>query len=115
MADTPLGSLNPCIDTMANRSALHEDDGMMSVLSGDCRGQTHDVPRFRPPGDKLEARCGQVMTFIDNQVTEISDHVRNFPIADETLDERDINDACRLSFSATNNANLFRVNVQKGT
>ena len=82
MADTALGSLNPCIDPMSNRAALHEDDGMVPVFPGDGRGQTNDVPRFRSPGDKLEACRRQMVAFIDDQMAVIGDEVRDFPLAD---------------------------------
>ena len=46
VADTALGSLNPCIDPMPNRAALHKDNGMVPVFSGDGCGQAQDIPRF---------------------------------------------------------------------
>ena len=86
MAHAALGCLNPRFDPMADRATLHEDDGMMSVLSGNGSGQTHDVPRFRSPSDKLEACRGQVMAFIDDQMAVVGDGIRNFPLADKALD-----------------------------
>ena len=38
VADTTLGSLGAGIDPVTNRPALHEDDRMMPVLAGYCRG-----------------------------------------------------------------------------
>src|SRR5690349_17881179 len=37
MFKRPRGSLRPCVDPMSNGSALHEDDGVMSVLTRDGR------------------------------------------------------------------------------
>ncbi|TCN35627.1 hypothetical protein EV665_1272 [Shinella granuli] len=53
------------------------------------------------------------MALIDDQMAVIGDHVRNLTLAHQALDERNINDTCRLSFSAANNTYLFRVYAQK--
>lgn len=55
------------------------------------------------------------MAFVDNQMAIIGDNVRNVPVADKALDERHIDDARRLSFPAADDADLLRVNAQKGT
>ncbi|MDX0265717.1 hypothetical protein GOC60_32045 [Sinorhizobium meliloti] len=55
------------------------------------------------------------MAFVDNQMAIIGDNVRNVPVADKALDERHIDDARRLSVPAADNADLLRVNAQKGT
>jgi hypothetical protein len=68
MANATLGSLNPCIDPVANGSALHEDNGVMPVLSGDGRRQANDISRLGSPSNKLEACSGQMVAFIDNQM-----------------------------------------------
>ena len=38
VADATFGNLGPRINSMANGTALHEDDGMVTVLAGDSRG-----------------------------------------------------------------------------
>lgn len=53
------------------------------------------------------------MAFIDNQMTIIADHVIDPAIAHQALYQRDVDYACRLSFPAPDNADLFRINVQK--
>ena len=55
------------------------------------------------------------MAFVDNQMTVIGNDISHLSIADEALDERHIDDAGWLSFSTPDNADLFRVDVQKGT
>lgn len=55
------------------------------------------------------------MAFVDNQMAIIGDNVGNVAVADKALDERHINDARWLSFPAADNADLLRVNAQKGT
>ena len=54
------------------------------------------------------------MAFIDDQMAVVGNDIGNFSLAHQALDERDIDDACRFSFPATNNADLLRVHVQKG-
>ena len=53
------------------------------------------------------------MAFIDDQMAVVGDDVRNLALADKALDERDIDDAGRLSFPATDNADLLRVDASK--
>ena len=55
MTNAALGGLSAGVELMADRTALHEDDRVMPVLTGDRRGQPQNEPRFGPPGDKLEA------------------------------------------------------------
>ena len=55
------------------------------------------------------------MAFVDNQMTVIADDISDLSIADQALDQRHIDDACRLSFPAPDNADLFWVDAQKGT
>lgn len=55
------------------------------------------------------------MAFVDDQMAIIGDKVGNVPVADKTLDERHIDDAGRLSLPTADNADLFRVDIQKGT
>ncbi len=95
MAHATLGCLNARIDPMADRATLHEDDRMMSVFTDNGRGQTHDVPRFRPPSDKLEACRGQVMAFIDDQMAVVGDGKRR------------IGDACKAKIKDKELRKLF--------
>ncbi|GLS36507.1 hypothetical protein GCM10010869_20960 [Mesorhizobium tianshanense] len=53
------------------------------------------------------------MAFIDDQMAIVGDDIRNFPLANKTLDERDIDDARRLSLPATDSADLLRVYAQE--
>ncbi len=54
------------------------------------------------------------MAFIDDQLAVIGDDVGDFTLADQALNERDIDDAGRLSVSPADNTDLLWVNVQKG-
>ncbi|MDB5550464.1 MAG: hypothetical protein JWL86_448 [Rhizobium sp.] len=53
------------------------------------------------------------MAFIDNQMTVFANHVIDLAIAHQALYQRDVDNACRLSFPAPDNADLFWINVQK--
>ena len=55
------------------------------------------------------------MTFIDDQMTIIANHVIDLPIPNQALDQRNIDDPCRLPFPATDNADLLWVDAQEGT
>ena len=55
------------------------------------------------------------MAFVDNQMTVVGDDISDLSIAYQALDQRHIDDAGRLSLSTPNNADLFRIDVQKGT
>jgi hypothetical protein len=55
------------------------------------------------------------MALIDDQMAVVGDNIRDLSFAHQALDERYVNDARRLSFSAANNADLFLVYLQKGS
>jgi hypothetical protein len=111
--ERPECSLNLRIDSMPDRSALHEDDGMMPVLSGNCGGQPQDEPGLRASRNLLEAASGQVMTFVDDQVTVAADTVVDEPFTNKTLNDRHVDSACRLVSASTDSADLRPFQVQK--
>lgn len=49
------GRLRFCVHSMANRSALHEDDGMVAVLARDSRRKPRDESRLGLTRHLLEA------------------------------------------------------------
>ena len=65
---------------MTNGTALHEDDRMVTILAGDGRGQAENVPRLCPARHELEARRGQMMAFIDDQMAVVRHEVGDFPL-----------------------------------
>jgi hypothetical protein len=105
--------LEPLHRPGGEKAALHEDDGMMPVLSGDGCRQTNDVSCLRPPGDKFKARCRQMVAFVDNKMSVTGKDIGNLSIAHQALDECHIDNARRLSFPTADNSDLFRINVQK--
>jgi len=101
------------INAMPNRAALHEDDRMMTIFAGHRRRQPENVARFRPAGYELKTRRRKMMALIDNQMAVVRHHIGYFTSAHEALDQRDINDASRLTTSAADNADVFRIDVEE--
>ncbi len=55
------------------------------------------------------------MTLIDDQMTVISNDIIDFSFTHQALDERNIDDTCRFSFPAANNADLLWIYPQKSS
>ena len=68
MLERPSRRLPSRIDAMPHRTALHEDDRVVSVLPRHRGRQPGHEPRLRPSGDQLEAVRGQMVAFIHDQV-----------------------------------------------
>jgi len=59
VGERSLGCLFARTDSMADRSALHEDDRVMPVLAGHGRRQAEDIPGPRSPDQLLELDAGR--------------------------------------------------------
>ena len=101
------GRLCPGIDPMTNRPALHEDDRMVAIFAGDRRGQARDELRLCPADDLLETLSGQVVAFVNNQMSIICHQVTYHVLANQALDDRDVQRPCRLLSSAADSADGF--------
>src|SRR5262245_53317174 len=77
------------VDTMPDRTALHEDNRLVAVLPRDGRRQAEDESRLGAPGDLLEAMRREVVAFVDDQMTVIADTVVDHAFADQTLNHCD--------------------------
>ncbi len=77
------GSLMSGIDSIANWSALHEDDGMMSVFSSQRGGQAGHEFGLRLTDDLLKAGSGQMMAFIYDEMSIISHEIAHKPFRDK--------------------------------
>ena len=108
-----LGGLRTRINAVSNRTALHEDDRMMTILASHGRGQPEDIARLRPPGHEFKARRREMMALVDDQMTVVRHQVRYFAATHEALDQRDINDAGRLPASAADDADVLRIDIEK--
>ena len=63
---------------------------MMAVLAGDGGRQAEHEARLGPAGDQFEAVGREVMAFVDDQVPVVADPVVDDSLADEALDQGDI-------------------------
>ena len=86
---------------MANRTALHEDDRMMTVFAGYRRGQTGDKLRLGSSGHEFEAAGRQMVAFINNQVPIAPDSIVHHAFANQTLDQGNVYDPSQFSASAS--------------
>ena len=93
------------IHAMADRAALHEDDRVMAVFPRDGSGQPEHEAGLRAAGDEFETVGGEVMAFIDDQVPVVRHAVIDGTLADQALDQRDIDPAAELLVPATEPAN----------
>ena len=98
---------------MPYRATLHEDDRVMAILPRDRCRQSCNESGFRAPDDLFKAACRQMVALIDDHVSVITDAVVNDPLADQTLDDRNIQRARRLAASAADPSNLTVVDVEK--
>ena len=113
MAERPFGGLPAGIDTEPHRSALHEDDGMMPVLAGYRGGQAEDIPRLAATRHRLEAYRRQVVTFVDDEVTIVGDHVIDFALAHQALNDGDVDDTGRAALAAADLTDLLGREIEK--
>ena len=95
------------IHAMPHRTALHEDDRMVSVLAGDGRGKPDDKSGLCPARHQFKTARGKMMTFIHNQIAVIRHAIIHAVLAHETLDERHVQRAGQLFPSATEPSNGF--------
>src|SRR6266516_992262 len=73
------------VNAMANGTALHENDWMMSVLSRDGCGQTGDKLRLGPASDHFKTVRRKMMTFINDHLAVISYAVVHDAFPNQTL------------------------------
>ena len=113
MRERTCGRLCPGIDPMTNRSALHEDDRMVAIFAGDGRGQARDELRLRPADDLLETLSGQVVAFVDDEMSVVSDQVTHDVLSHQALDDRHVQRAGRLLAPAADSADGLGRQPQK--
>ena len=91
-----------------NRSALPENDRVVSVLSARRRGQTDNELRFDLPHDLLETEGGQVVTLIHDDVSILGNTVPHFAVTMQALKQGDIDKSLPLVLASRNLANCVR-------
>lgn len=107
------GGLLAGIDSVSDGAALHEDDGMVSVLAGDGGGEAEDEFGFCASGDEFEALCGEVVAFVDDEVAVVGDEVFDHALANEALDDGDVDPAGECFASAAEVSDLFFFELEK--
>ena len=106
-----------CLDlrvgSMANRTALHEDDRMMAVLARDGSRQPGDEFRLRLAGDLLKTLGRKVVTFVDDEVAVVRHAVIDHALPHKTLNERDIERAGGSASAASDSTDGLRRQAKK--
>src|SRR3989304_7725823 len=102
-----------CIDSMSNRTTLHENDWMMTVFASHGGRQARNELGLCLPHDLLEAVCGQMVAFVDDQVSVFSHQVIDRSLSHKTLDQRHIEQPRWLLSPSSDTANLFGRQTQK--
>ena len=106
-------SLPPRVHAKTNRATLHEDDRVMPVLADRRGGQAEYVTRFHLSHHRLEAERGEMMAFIDDDVAVVGDEIEHCAFVVQALQNGDIDFAAGFLLPAADNADLFRVEVEK--
>jgi len=67
------------IDLMSNRTALHEDDRMVTILACDGGRQAKHESGLGAPCNLFESARRQMVAFIDDHVAIIGDEISDHP------------------------------------
>src|ERR1700694_5417601 len=100
---------------MTHRSALHEDDGMVTILADHGCGQPGNVLGLCPTDHLLKAMGGQMVALVDNDVAVFAHPVVNYTFAYQTLNKRNIKQAGWLLSSASDMTDRLRRQIQECT
>ena len=111
--ERPRGRLRPRVDAMPDRSALHEDDRMVTVLARDGRRQPDDESGLGLARDLLEAVRRQVMTLVDDQVAVVGHAIIDDALPDEALNDRDVEQSGRPASPAADATNRLRGHAEE--
>jgi len=106
MVERPFGRFVPRVNSEANGSALHKNNWMMAVFTGDRRRQPKNKARLSSSGDQFEADGRQVVALINDEMPVVADDVVNFTLSHQALDEGHIDDSGRPALAAANGADL---------
>lgn len=69
MLEAALQRLSMGPSSVSHGAALHENDRMVAVFASHRCGKSEHISRLRAARDEFEARCGNVMAFVDDQMT----------------------------------------------
>src|SRR5262245_1160930 len=96
-----LSGINP----VPNGTTLHEDDRVMTVLSGHGGRQPGHESGLGPARHQFKAMSGHVMAFVHNQMAVASNPVIHDTLPHEALHQRHVDESGRLFSAAPNAAN----------
>jgi hypothetical protein len=108
-----LRGLLACVDPIADRPTLHEDNRVMAILPSQRGRKAKDVLGLGLPSDCFEAHGREMVALVDDQVAIIGNELRNFPLPYQALDQCNVNDAGRFPFSTADHPNPFGIDLQK--
>jgi len=89
--------LHASIHLMSDRTALHEDDRMVTVLACDGCRQADYKSGFGLAYYLLETVRRQVMALVDNHMAVLGDAVIDHALSDETLNYADVDVSSRAA------------------
>lgn len=109
----PEYGLRFCVHLAADWPALPEDDGVMTILAGDRRRQPTNEPRLGATCDLLNAACGQMVAFVDDEVSILGEGIVDGSFTNQTLNERHMHHAAWLAAPAADAPNSRGRSVQE--
>ena len=103
----------PRVDRMAHRTALHEQDRVVSVAAVRRRAQPDDVAGGSRAHHPLKRKRWDVMALVDQHVAVLPDAVIDLAAAHQALDHRDVESSVESRTSAAERADLRRVESEE--
>ena len=97
----------------SGRSALHIDDGMMTVFSGWRRRQPYNVLGLHLPHNLLECERRDVVALINNYLAVLDDKILHLFFAAQALDDRNVHASSPVQLPTANLPDCRRGQVQE--
>src|SRR5687768_11026112 len=113
MSERLRGGLRSGVNAIARRTALHEDDRVMTVLARHGSRQTEQIFRLRAPHHGLETDGGKVMAFIDDKMPAIRNDVVRLAFTCKALDHGDVDDPRRSAPATADLADGSRRQIEE--
>src|SRR5689334_8295421 len=102
-----------CTHAETDRTTLHRDDWLMTVLSRGSSSQADYVFCLHLLHHLLESECRDVVTFIHNHLPIFDNEIFHFIFPMETLNHRNIDEASPIRFSAADLPDRVRGRPEK--
>ena len=113
MVKWSFSSLLAIADPVSDRAALHKDNRVMPVFTGQRRRQTKKTSGLALPRDQFKTECRQMMTFVNNHKTVVADKIVNHSFFAQALNRGNVNYSSGVAFTAADGSNLFGCYIQK--